>query len=318
MMIDTALPPPTISAVICTRNRGTSAADAVQSVLANKHSSFEVLLIDQSDNRDTEQAIIRFKSDHRFHYIPSTTCGLGKSRNIGLQHARAKIVAFTDDDCSVPTNWLSVIEQNFAQQPRVAVLFSNVLAGPHDETAGFIPAYYRHHSKIVQNFWDKCQARGIGASMAVRRELVLHMGGFDELLGSGGLFSSCEDADIAIRALAMGQWVYESADVAVIHHGFRTWKEGKALAQRDWLGIGASYIKPLRARHWGMLLVVLYEIFIPCLLEPLKPTLKLRRPRGLGRMVAFVRGFTSGMRHPMDHTHITYQQMPELPVVIEA
>jgi GT2 family glycosyltransferase len=248
--------------------------------------------------------------------VRTPTKGLGRARNIGLRLARGEFVAFTDDDCSVPTNWLEVIESTFTRHPRVTVIFSNVVAGPHDETAGFIPAYKRRHSKMIRNFWGKCRARGIGASMAVRREATLSIGGFDEVLGVGGFFPSCEDADIAIRALAMGQWVYETAEVAVTHYGFRTWWEGKALGQRDWLGIGASYIKPLRAGHWGILIVILYEILIPCLLEPMKPMLRLRRPRGLGRMVAFLQGFMSGMRYPLDRQHITYQQPAEFPVTV--
>jgi glycosyltransferase involved in cell wall biosynthesis len=309
---------PNISAVICTRNRGDSVVIAVRSILANTHPSFELIVIDQSDTRETELAVAEFQADPRFYYISTNTSGLGRSRNIGLQVARAEIVAFTDDDCSVPSNWLSAIEAIFTQHLRVTVIFSNVEAGPHDHTAGFIPAYKRRESKIIRNFWDKCEARGIGAGMAVRREQILHIGGFDEMLGAGSFFLSCEDADIAIRAIAMGQWVYEAAEIAVIHYGFRTWREGRALAQRDWLGIGASYIKPLRAGHWGMLIVVLYELFVPCLLEPLKPLLILRPPRGLGRMFAFLRGFFGGMRQPIDREHIAYQSIPKTPIIIKA
>ncbi|MEI7646607.1 MAG: glycosyltransferase family A protein [Chloroflexales bacterium] len=307
---------PRISAVICTRNRSASTVMAVQSILSNSHSNFELILVDQSTDAETEHAVASFHMNPRFQYVRMPAKGLGKARNLGLQLAQAEIVAFTDDDCRVPTNWLEVIESTFTCHPRVTVIFSNVEAGPHDTTAGFIPAYHCRRNKVIRNFWDKCRARGIGASMAVRRDDVLAMGGFDEMLGVGSVFPSCEDADIAIRALALGQWVYESAEVSVTHYGFRTWWEGKALAQRDWRGIGASYIKPLRAGHWGSLIIIFYEILVPCFLEPMKPMLRLRRPRGFGRMVAFFYGFIGGMQYPLDSQHITYQQPPEIPVII--
>ncbi len=298
---------PAISAVICTYNRGDRVVVAIQSILRNTHPDFELILVDQSENHDTEQAITAFLLDPRFHYIPSATHGLGASRNIGLEHARAEIVAFTDDDCSVPPNWLSVIERIFAQHLRVSVIFSSVKAGPHDQISGFIPTYTCRKNKIVRNICDKCLARGIGASMAVRHDPITRMGGFDEMLGAGSFFHSCEDADIAIRAIVTGQWVYETNDVVVTHYGFRSWYEGRALAQRDWTGIGAAYIKPLRAGYMSTLLLIFYELLGPCMLDPLKPILKLRRPRGFGRMIAFLRGIVGGMRQPMDRKNLTYR-----------
>jgi GT2 family glycosyltransferase len=298
---------PEISAVICTRNRGASAVMAVQSILANSHARFELILVDQSTSRDTELAVAEFRRDPRFQYVATTTRGLGRARNIGLRLARAPVVAFTDDDCSVPAHWLGVIHSTFSNHPRVTVVFSNVEAGPHDSAAGFIPAYARSEDKLVSSFWDKCQARGIGASMAVRRQPILDIGGFDEHLGAGGLFPAGEDVDIAVRAIAMGQWVYETTEVSVVHHGFRTWKEGADLARRDWVGIGAAYVKPLRAGHWGALLAVAYEALIPCLLDPLSPVLRLRRPRGLGRMPAFISGLVGGLRQPIDREHVLYR-----------
>jgi glycosyltransferase involved in cell wall biosynthesis len=301
---------PTITAVVCTRDRGERAVLAIQTILDNTHPSFELFLIDQSTTRETEQAVARFLSDHRFQYVHTATHGLGRARNIGLQLAHSDIVAFTDDDCSVPPHWLEVISATFARHPHVTVIFSNVEPGPHDATAGFIPAYNRSKNQLIGTFRDKCRARGIGASMAVRRVPILTIGGFDNELGVGSLFPSCEDADIAIRAIAMGQWVYETSEVAVIHYGYRTWKEGKDLAKRDWVGIGAAYVKPLKAGHWKALILVLYEVFVPCLLEPLSALLRLRPPRGLGRLVSFFRGFTGGLRQPIDRNLIVYRIKP--------
>ncbi|NNJ11103.1 glycosyltransferase [Chloroflexales bacterium ZM16-3] len=309
---------PNISAIVCTRNRGASAVMAVETILANTYPSFELILIDQSTNCDTEQSVAGFRSDPRFQYVRTTTNGLGRARNIGLRMARAPLVAFTDDDCTVPTDWLQITADILERETRVTVLFCNVLPGEHDADAGFIPYYLRADRKLVQSFWDKCQARGIGAGIAVRRDPILKIGGFDEELGAGGFFPSAEDADIAVRAIAHGQWVYETDEVAVVHYGFRTWREGRELAKRDWLGLGAAYVKPLKAGKWGALIIVLYELLVPCLIEPLSPLLRFRRPRGLGRMVAFVRGLVAGMRQPIDHEQIVYRIERESPVPAKA
>jgi glycosyltransferase involved in cell wall biosynthesis len=308
---------PTISAVICTRNRGKSICAAVASVLANDHPAFELIVIDQSTDTVTATALQQFKHDRRLRYIATHTKGLGIARNIGLRLAHAPLVAFTDDDCRVPTDWLRIIEDELHREPQAAVLFCNVLEGPHDANAGFIPGYQRRQKVVVKTFSGKCRARGIGAGMAVRRELVLALGGFDEALGAGGRFPSAEDADIAVRAIAYGWSVIETPATYVIHDGFRTWREARELAARDWEGLGAAYIKPLRAGHWWAGIVFLYELLVPALLEPLLPLLRLRRPRGLGRFIAFLRGSLRGLAHPMDREYMVYQGVAIYPMVIE-
>src|SRR5262245_48069519 len=88
-----------ISVLICTRNRGPKIADAVRSVLANDHDDFEVVVIDQSTNDESERAIAQFLADDRFRYERSSTVGLGLAQNIGATLLRGEIIAFTDDDC---------------------------------------------------------------------------------------------------------------------------------------------------------------------------------------------------------------------------
>ncbi|MEF3273249.1 MAG: glycosyltransferase [Chloroflexus sp.] len=306
---------PTISAIICTRNRGESVVAAVASILANDHPAFELIVVDQSTDGVTAAALQQFHHDKRFHYIASATRGLGVARNIGLQLACAPLVAFTDDDCRVPPEWLRVIESEFEREPQAAVLFCNVVPGPHDASAGFIPSYQRQQRLVLHTFWDKCRARGIGAGMAVRRELVLDMGGFDEALGAGGRFPSAEDADIALRAIAAGWYVVETPATYVIHDGFRTWREARKLAARDWEGLGAAYIKPLKAGVWSASIVLLYELLMPVLFEPW--LLRLQRPRGLGRLIAFLRGCARGLVYPIDRTRLVYQGATPLSMSIE-
>ncbi|WP_322511703.1 glycosyltransferase family A protein [Chloroflexus sp.] len=308
---------PTISAIICTRNRGERVVAAVESILANDHQAFELIIVDQSTNTVTATALRRFRNNDRLRYIASETKGLGIARNIGLQLAQAPLVAFTDDDCRVAANWLRVIEAEFQREPQAAVLFCNVVPGPHDASAGFIPAYQRQQRTIVKTFLGKCRARGIGAGMAVRRDLVLAIGGFDEALGAGGRFPSAEDADIALRAIAHGWYVVETPATYVIHDGFRTWAEARELAARDWEGLGAAYIKPLKAGHCRATIVLMYELLVPALLEPLAPLLRLKRPRGLGRLVAFVRGCLRGLAHPVDRERLVYRGKTIAPTTVE-
>jgi len=293
---------PRISAVICTRNRGTSIVKTLESLFASDHPSFEIIVIDQSSAQqpETENACRAFDNDPRFRYLRSDTVGLGRARNIGLGVARGDIVAYTDDDCTVPNDWLEKLEQTFTVHPKIAIVFCQVKAADYDHTSGFIPEYLIAKSKLVTKLSQKNRARGIGAGMAVRRDASCSMGGFDDLLGAGNRFPSCEDGDMAVRAIIRGYYVYETADVSIVHYGFRTWREGKALAKRNWVGVGAAYAKPLKRRHWGILEVIAYEAFGAALGGVLRQVAKLQRPRGVRNLVFLLYGLWQGTWMPVD------------------
>ena len=128
----------TITALVCTRNRGASVADTVRGIMANDHPDFEVHVIDQSSDDTSESALAEWRSDPRCHYTRSVTQGLARARNIGFGRARAGIVAMTDDDCRVPSDWLRRMAAAFSTGDRIGVVFGNVVAAPHDRAQGFI------------------------------------------------------------------------------------------------------------------------------------------------------------------------------------
>ena len=291
---------PLITALVCTRNRGDSITATLASILAGTHPHFELIVVDQSVTNETERAVAPFLNDSRLRYIRSSTQGVSRARNLGLQEARSEVVVLTDDDCVAPPHWLETMAEVFAAHPNVAVAFCNVDPAPYDRQTGFIPAYQRTGSKLLSNISEKCAARGIGAGSAVRRKAVLSLGGFDEMLGPGADFPACEDGDMAVRALLRGYEVYETDAVALTHAGFRTWEQGRVLARRDWVGIGAAYTKPLKCGHWRFAVVPAYELLKFAVWPPISDVLHLHRPRGLGRIGAFFQGFSQGWRLSVD------------------
>lgn len=296
--------PPSVSLVICTRDR-VQVGSALSAALSSRHVRFELILVDQSRTPVLSTLPPAVRNDVRFRYQHSSTRGLGRARNIGLHLARAGLVAFTDDDCTVPETWLSVIEHELARRPEVGMAFSNVEAGPHDPGRGFIPGYRRADTVVVRSLLGKCRARGIGAAMAVRRSAALDLGGFDERLGAGADFPSCEDGDMAVRLLLHGWYVLELGSVAVVHHGFRTWQEGKALARRNWIGVGAAYAKPLRRLRLSILPVIGSELWVTAG-PPLRSLLRLRRPSGARDPLFLLEGLARGLRVPVDPRTLTF------------
>jgi glycosyltransferase involved in cell wall biosynthesis len=289
-----------ISALVCTCRRGRLIIDTVSSILANTHPNFELVVVDQSKDNETREALRPFSTDPRLRYLKSATIGKGDALNAGLRETKGTAVAITDDDCTVSPDWLETFASIFAAHPKVAVAFCCVEAGEHDRTAGFVPDYVRAGDRMLTSMHDARHVRGLGAGIAVRRDMIEEIGGFDPMLGPGSRFQDCDDRDVAIRALLARHYVYETSIIAVKHFGFRTWQQGPQLTRRNFLGIGAAYSKFLKCGRIELMYIPAYEFIKYALWPPIRDLLHLRQPRGIVRITAFVKGFIEGLRTPLD------------------
>lgn len=289
-----------VTCVICTRNRPEPLARVVESLLAGETEAVELLVIDQSDDDAAERALQRFRSDARFRYQRSVQLGKGKALNEALQLARGAIMVCTDDDCAAPAGWISGMARALQARPAAVVAFCQVLPVPHDRTKGYVPSYHLSQSRTLRSVSAICGGLGIGAGIALRCDFVRSMGGFDEAFGPGGRFPSADEWDIAIRALLSGREVLETAELSIVHDGFRTFEQGRDHARRDWLALGAVCAKPLRAGYWKAAVVPVWLFSTKALWPPLADALSLRKPRGIGRIVAFAQGFSQGLRTRVD------------------
>src|SRR4051812_35714488 len=96
-----------VDVVICTRNRHDKIATAVSCVLQNDYPSFRLTVIDQSTSSATGDALASIvERDDRLHYVHVDEAGLSRAYNTGVRLTTADLLAFTDDDCVVPTDWI--------------------------------------------------------------------------------------------------------------------------------------------------------------------------------------------------------------------
>src|SRR5690242_3334414 len=119
---------PHMSAVICTRNRPDTISQAVASVLANDYPAFDLTVIDQSTTDATEAALKPLVStDSRLRYFHVNESGLSRAYNTAIRRTSGEILAFTDDDCIVPRDWLAAIVRAFAADGEADLLYGRVL-----------------------------------------------------------------------------------------------------------------------------------------------------------------------------------------------
>src|SRR3978361_2057189 len=120
--------PQYVSAVICTRNRPDKIGNAVESVLANIYPNFNLTIVDQSTNDETETIIRRIGDrDDRLCYLRMSKSGLSRAYNLAIASTTGSIIAFTDDDCIVPSDWIEKIAVAFEEQRDGELMYGQVI-----------------------------------------------------------------------------------------------------------------------------------------------------------------------------------------------
>jgi glycosyltransferase involved in cell wall biosynthesis len=240
---------PSVSVVICTRNRPHKIGGAVETVLANTYPDFDLTIIDQSTNDETESVVRGIaQSDGRLHYHRMNKSGLSRARNLGITSSTGPIIAFTDDDCLVPADWIEKIVAVFKEQGDGELMYGQVFpAYPENGGAELTPALRIEKPERLDRV-NGFRVYGMGANFAARRSLFERAGMFDEALGAGGVLKSAEDFDLAYRAYRRNAVILLRPDVVVRHDGRREREEWPTLLRTYGFGDGAFYSKHVRCR----------------------------------------------------------------------
>jgi glycosyltransferase involved in cell wall biosynthesis len=293
---------PSVSVVIATRDRPADLARLLPGIAAQTHRGFSCIVVDQSSDPGANADAIARMADDRFIHVPTATRGKSKALNLGLASADAPIVAFTDDDCTVPVQWLETALTALSGLGPSALVFGCVSEGEHDETEAFVPAIaFDRDRRLTGPLNRSPDLLGMGANMVVTRQLFVECGGFDEDLGPGGVLYTGEDCELAYRALRHGASVLQSSRLDLVHWGARprAGNVARDLVTTGFYAIGAGYGKHLRDGDARTLLVILHETLLTAA-EILGAVVRNRRPFHVRRLSRFWRGIVDGWRRPLN------------------
>jgi glycosyltransferase involved in cell wall biosynthesis len=239
---------PRVSVVVATRDRPEALDQCLGSLQASDHDAFEVIVVDQSTG-DESARIVSALHDLRVRYLRQAGAGASRARNAGIEAARGDVIAFTDDDCTVPPEWLRQVEAACTSPRSPGVVLGALRAALADSYERFTPSWSPRRVRRLRWGWQSAfRGEGATANMAARREVCERLGGFDELLGAGAPFRSCEDNDFCERALRAGFGILHDPRIEVLHWGARSRHDGAADGLRyDYSrGYGAMLAKHAR------------------------------------------------------------------------
>jgi glycosyltransferase involved in cell wall biosynthesis len=294
-----------VTAVICTFNRPDLIRGAVSSVLANDHPDFELVVVDQSTSDATRRELTDLiAADPRLRYLHTTRVGLSAAYNAGIARGTGELLAFTDDDCLAPVDWLRTIEQAFAQEPDADLLYGQVL----------IPASLRAATGIVPSLPIATRRRisrrdgfmiyGMGANFAARRRLFDLVGGLDEVLGGGGPLRSSQDFDLQYRVYRAGLVTLLAPEVKVDHYGLRSAEQWPQTMTAYGIGDGGFYMKHIRCGDLFALRLLAARLAWHLPRGLIKPI--LRRPYSPNYVSGLFRGLSESFRFPVNRHQRLY------------
>jgi glycosyltransferase involved in cell wall biosynthesis len=253
---------PQISLIVCTRNRAESLPVCLNSIeqaaVANRAVEVELLIVDNGSTDATAAVLLAWQKSTsvRCRVLPAEQRGLSHARNHGLEHATGKIIAFTDDDCTVAPDYLTQVERAYAADAGPTLRGGRVeLGDPRD-----LP--FTIKTDLAPQRFTGGHPGGFihGCNLTMSRSALELVGRFDTRLGAGQPIGAAEDSDFVYRAHRSGVMVlYDPLIVVFHHHGRRDFAEVKLLQDVYNLGNGALYAKH-GLRDWKLLFRICRDI----------------------------------------------------------
>ena len=260
--------PVDVSVVVATRNRALRLAALLDSLRAQDEVRFELLVVDDASTDDTASMLQRREVPFDLRIVGlERTGGPAVARNAGWRHARAQLVAFTDDDCVAGPGWLAALVRQHHAHPAALI---QGRTEPMPEELQRLNAFARTQrvDRLGPNF-QTC-------NIAYPREVLERLEGFDEAFSHFG-----EDADLAWRAIEAGTPAVFAPDALTLHAVHPLGAPDVIRGSQRWADLVRAF-----ARHPGLrreLFVhrIFWKIAHERLLLALAGLLAARRTRGL-------------------------------------
>ena len=180
---------PLVSVIVPTYNRGWVIGEAVDSVLAQQYSNYELIVVDDGSTDDTAAVLNAYGS--RVRLLRQKNKGVSAARNAGIRSAAGSLIAFLDsDDLWLPSK-LSQQVLFFEEHPDALVCQTEETWIRNGVRVNPRKRHRKPSGMIFEPSLELCLVSP--SAVMMRRSLFDRVGLFDESL------PACEDYDLWLR-----------------------------------------------------------------------------------------------------------------------
>lgn len=159
------------SVIIPTFNRASLLSRAINSVLSQSFTDYEIIIVDDGSTDETKSIIdLKFKSS--VHYVYQKNSGVCSARNHGAKLAIGEYLIFLDSDDWLSNNCLQLYFNAISSESVLLVL----------GTINFFNTDTNKVKTIVPKNKGTYYSHGLPGSFALQRNVFLKVGGYDENL----------------------------------------------------------------------------------------------------------------------------------------
>ena len=180
---------PVVSVIIPTFNRWPLVGEAVESVLAQSYSDFELIVVDDGSTDETQKELEKFGS--RLRFFAKAREGVAAARNFGVSRAAGRYVAFLDSDDLWRPKKLEMQTAFMERDPAVQICQTEEIWLRHGVRVNPKSRHQKPSGDIFVRSLELCVVSPSAVMMT--KELFSRFGGFDER------FPVCEDYDLWLR-----------------------------------------------------------------------------------------------------------------------
>ncbi|MDX2435320.1 MAG: glycosyltransferase [Desulfobacterales bacterium] len=181
-----------VSVIIPTYNRAQRLGKAIDSVLVQSHQDFELIVVDDGSEDNTDELIENYNSD--IVYIRQENSGAAAARNRGIEKARYNLLAFLDSDDWFAENKLKTQIEAMSQNPSCLISHTNEIWYRNGQILNQKLKHRKNSGDIFSRSLELC-AVGMSTIM-IHKEIFDRYGFFDEG------YPCCEDYEFWLRISA--------------------------------------------------------------------------------------------------------------------
>jgi glycosyltransferase involved in cell wall biosynthesis len=183
---------PLVSAIIPTFNRGWILCEAIESILDQKYSNIETIVIDDGSTDNTTKKLAPYLD--RITYIKQENKGVSAARNLGISKSSGQLTAFLDSDDLWTNDKISCQVEFFQNNPEAMICQTEEVWIRNGKRVNPKHKHKKLSGRIFGPSLNLCIVSP--SAVMIKKELFEITGFFDESL------PACEDYDLWLRISA--------------------------------------------------------------------------------------------------------------------